>query len=85
MALYSALQPRLHRVVNLHITSPCWIFKNRNFNGRWGSEGQHASPWCCPVRPTQRLAKQLNRKIFRLVRIFKELKQALLVCHGGPY
>jgi len=38
---------------------------------------------CCPV--TQRLGKQLSRKIFCLVGIFKELEQALLVCHGGPY
>jgi len=31
----------------------------------------------------KRLAKQLSREIFRLVRIFKELQQELLVCHGG--
>jgi len=35
---------------------------------------------CCPV--TQRLGKQLSRKIFCLVGIFKELEQALLVCHA---
>jgi len=38
---------------------------------------------CCPV--TQRLGKQLSRKIFCLVGICKELEQALLMCHGGPY
>jgi len=32
-----------------------------------------------------RLAKQLSTKIFRLVWIFRELEQALLVCHGGTY
>jgi len=39
--------------------------------------------WCCPV--SERLGKQLSRKIFCLVGIFKELEQALLVCHGGSY
>ena len=36
--------------------------------------------WC-----RNHLGKQLSKKIFRLVRIFKELEQGLLVCHGSTY
>jgi len=31
------------------------------------------------------ISKATRQKNFPLVQIFKELEQALLVCHGGPY
>jgi len=37
--------------------------------------------FCCH----NHLGKQLSKKIFRLVWIFKELEQGLLVCHGSTY
>jgi len=40
---------------------------------------------CAVHAVTQRLGKLLSTKIFYLVGIFKELEQALLVYHGGPY